>query len=407
MNIAQVGGQFSIVPQVQFYSRHTLLEYDALLINLSAIAQNSHEHNITEFDNRKRELIEFISIKGMPIIYLAPEIDEMQVVVNRSYSRMPVSELFPIPVFQTEEERGKEIKIASNNPLSVFLEKYKSHFGYSRFYKRYNGTPIAFTPFTNKVLAFYSENAVLLPQIRSLPTQHEGEFLSSLLDSVKKLRFDPKAIPLPKWTESYFLPGEYEIKQKVIQLNEQIEKLKIEVEKSKSEMETIVEKKRLLTATGDELEMKVEEIFVALGFEILQADKNRDDLIVKYDENIAVVEIKGVNNSAGEKNAAQLEKWRAIYFEVHGVNPKGILLVNTYRETPLAERNQPDFPEQMLRYTVGREHCLITTVQLLALYYETINNPQTKGAIIKSLFDTIGRYSNDYKWQDYIQMAEM
>lgn len=152
--------------------------------------------------------------------------------------------------------------------------------------------------------------------------------------------------------------------------------------------------------------MTVEEIFSELGFEILQAEKNRDDLIVKYGDDIAVVEIKGLSHSAGEKNAAQLEKWRATYLEIHGVNPKGILLVNTYRETPLAERNQPDFPEQMLRYAVGREHCLITAVQFLTLYYEAVKNPQFKEAIIKSLFETVGRYTGNFKWQDYIKIAE-
>jgi hypothetical protein len=405
MKIAVIGNYFHDVHRVSFFSTETFLEYDALIIDISTIAQGSSSRGIEFFEKRRSALLEFVAFKKTPIIYLAPETNKLHLHQKVTVERT-VSEVLPIPEYEIENEKGKEYIIASKTPFVNFLEKYKTWFGYNNFYKEYTGTSIAVTPYTNKVIAFYTEDCVFLPALVAFDINRNKEFLFELVECLKSVRFDPNANPLPQWSEFYFLPGEYDAKQKIIHLNEQIEKLNLEVEEKKRELEYLTEKKRLFTASGDELEMKVASIFRDLGFEILQAEKNRDDLIVKYGNETAVVEIKGLNNSAGEKNAAQLEKWRATYFEVHGVNPKGILLVNTYKETPLALRNQADFPDQMLRYATGREHCLITTLQLLTLHFEAGNNPESKEFIIKTLFSTVGRYPDNYKWQDYIKVVD-
>ncbi|QEC41558.1 hypothetical protein [Pseudobacter ginsenosidimutans] len=404
MKIAQVGTQFSQVTQIDFFSSSTFLEYDSLVISLNKIASASRNVRRDWFDNRKKHLVEFMAFKKVPIVYLAPSKDRVEITENNTFVIKYHSEILPVPKFETEAEAGKTISVIPKTPFTEFLEKYKTWFGYDRFYKHVVGTPIAVTPYTNKILAFYTDEAVFLPQIVSKDDRLEKDFLSELFECIIKVRFDSKNFKLPEWTETYFFPGEYEAKNKIEQLNSQIEILQNELAKSEVDIQAIREKKKLITASGNELEKKVEEIFKELGFEILQAERNRDDLIVRYGTDIAVVEIKGLTNSAGEKNAAQLEKWRATYLENKGVDPKGILLVNTYRDVPLIERNQPDFPDQMLRYAIGREHCLITTTQLLALYFETLRNPASKEQIVKSLFDTVGRYSNDYKWQNYINV---
>lgn len=406
MKIAQVGSLFSQIPQVDFYSRSTFLEYDLLIIDFNVIANQSRNNGRELFDSRNKNLAEFMNYKKVPVVYLAPNVDRIQLVENGAYTYKFLSEIFPVPKFETEEEEGTTIFINPKTPFSDFLEKYKTWFGYTRFYKSLVGRPIAVTPFTKKLLAFYTEQAVFLPQIKSRETQKEKDFLLELLACIKTVRVDLNSSILPEWTDSYFLPGEYEALQTINQLNAQIEKLRKEVQESKAQIQRIKSKKRLLTTSGHELEKSVEEIFKELGFEIIPTEENRDDLIVRYGNDIAIVEIKGVASSAAEKNAAQLEKWRAMYMELYEVNPKGLLLVNTFRDMPLRERNQPDFPEQMLRYAVGREHCLITTVQLLGLYYEVIQNPASKEHIIKSLFTTIGRYSDEFKWQKYIRTAD-
>ena len=50
------------------------------------------------------------------------------------------------------------------------------------------------------------------------------------------------------------------------------------------------------------------------------------------------------------QNAAQLQKWVSDFHVENEVNPKGVLIINGYRSTPLHLRDQPVFPNQMIDY---------------------------------------------------------
>ncbi|WP_316778841.1 hypothetical protein [Pedobacter antarcticus] len=73
-------------------------------------------------------------------------------------------------------------------------------------------------------------------------------------------------------------------------------------------LSTYTDLKVLLFATATPLEEKVEQVFREFGYEILSTEDNRDDLIIKYKDEIAVIEIKGQKGSGSEANAAQLMK---------------------------------------------------------------------------------------------------
>lgn len=406
MKIAQVGTRFKTIPSIDYFSSQTFLEYDALIIDLDVIHHASSKYGVAFYRKRKNNLEEFLKIKKVPIIYLSPRQNFFD--INDTYSpEVLMSQLMPIPAISLHEESGEKIFINSKTPFYELLKKYQLHFYYTHYYEGYKENAIAGTPYTSKTLGFYTENVVFLPKMRSLLKEtEEREFLKEVLDLLKGISFIPNSNPLPEWTKSYFFPNENDAIKKVNNLQAQISQLNGELENISSKIETITQYKMLLTASGDELELKVETIFKELGFEIIEAERNRDDLIIKYGDTVAVVEVKGLINSAAEKNAAQLEKWRATYYEKNEVNPKGILLVNAYRETPLALRDQPAFPNQMLAYAKGREHCLMTTTQLLTIYFEAIKNPASKEAIIKSIFDTVGLFNTAYKWQDYINVVD-
>jgi hypothetical protein len=81
-----------------------------------------------------------------------------------------------------------------------------------------------------------------------------------------------------------------------------------------------------------------------VGGTVTEPKPGREDWKVTFTEGNAVVEVRGVKGSAAERHAAQLEKWVAGGFEETGSAPKEILIVNTWRETPLVERTEPSFP---------------------------------------------------------------
>jgi len=189
------------------------------------------------------------------------------------------------------------------------------------------------------------------------------------------------------------------MQKKLLELDEQL----------KNEKEILAEqqqKKIMFTGTGKELEGSIETICRELGLEILEVQENRDDLIVKFNDRIAVMEIKGVSGTAAEKHASQLEKWVSAYHEEYGIFPKGVLVVNGYKDTQLSDRTAEIFPNQMLPYSQRREHCLITSTQLLGLYFEAVKHPEKKNELVESLFNTIGVYQDFKNWTGFVEFDD-
>lgn len=97
----------------------------------------------------------------------------------------------------------------------------------------------------------------------------------------------------------------------------------------------------------------------------------------------------------GEKNAAQLEKWVSMHLDKFDKTPKGILIINAFKEIPVSERKDPAFPDQMLRYSNKREHCLITGEVLLRMYLAFKNKRLSIEKLTDMLFETVGPLKYD------------
>jgi hypothetical protein len=158
----------------------------------------------------------------------------------------------------------------------------------------------------------------------------------------------------------------------------------------------------LFTGTGRSLELAVRRALEALGFDVSEGAPGRDDLVAQYGGRVAVLEVKGTSKSAGEYQAAQLEKWVSDYYFTQQVRPKGILVVNAFRELPLRERTEAAFPNQMLEYSERREHCLLTGLQLLGAVLAVEQDSSRRDQMIESLFATNGVYPGFQDWSAFL-----
>jgi hypothetical protein len=63
------------------------------------------------------------------------------------------------------------------------------------------------------------------------------------------------------------------------------------------------------------------------------------------------------------------------------------------------ERLQPPFPDQMLSYCTKREHCLITSTQLLGMVLGSREKKEKGAAYLEKIFSTVGVFDgfSDYK----------
>lgn len=310
---------------------------------------------------------------------------------------------------------GEKYEMCCDEPYQGFLRNTKRMSGYEAIFSLPEGMkPLAKITGNEKyVSAVFEMNEgkiVLLPHPyyedsyeKDVAWKEAGNhYLKNLFDLEERLAsFDDEYI-IPTWTQNIAVFNERELIAKKEKTEQKLKRIKCELEKTSREIDDVQKYKRLLTASGIVLEEIVKKSLDDLGFQFLEAEIGRSDVIALYEDTYVVVEIKGVTKSAAEKHSAQLEKWVSQFIEEHEHRPKAILIVNGYCEMPLEDRVEDVFPKQMLGYAISREHLLLTTTQLLCLLIDIRNNPEKKKALIRELISTVGVYSNYDNPYEYV-----
>ena len=210
---------------------------------------------------------------------------------------------------------------------------------------------------------------------------------------------------MPLWTEDIKILNEEAEELKLEQEIKKLDVIKTKIKKRKELIDKIKQKKKLIAASGTPLEEIVKETLQEIGFKLCDTEIGRSDVIATYNDIDIVVEIKGVSKSAAEKHGAQLEKWVSQFFEENERSPKPILIVNGFCDTPLTERTEDVFPDQMLKYCQARSHALITTTQLLCLYIEIKTNPTCATERINELLSCVGKYQRYLDPENYLKLT--
>lgn len=403
MKILEIGNFFQTTSKINYCSHATLFEYDAIIIDFDSLLSHTSEGGTFQvYFKRRKDLEEFTSYKNIPIIYFAPLPKDIKLNINGMWNGYTFEAFCPIPQIHVVRESGNTIEVLQGTIFTEFLTKYRHHFGYNSYFQTGHGTTIIETPFAKKVLGFFTKDCIFLPPPKTSVLEFEKSFLEELMAVTKSITGSYEESELPDWAKSYFLPKEDEMGSKINETNTQISALKTILDENQRKLADISSVKKIFTGTGKELENVAGRIFKEIGFEILETEKNRDDLILKYKDRIAVVEIKGVTKSAAEKHATQLEKWSANYHQENNVFPKPILLVNSFNDLPLHERTEAAFPDQMIKYSTSRNHCLMTTIQLLGIYYSLLEDDTQKDKLIESIFNCSGVYQDLNDWRKFI-----
>lgn len=221
--------------------------------------------------------------------------------------------------------------------------------------------------------------------------------------SLDELLTKKEIVEYPEWIDDYNILTEDADIEELNNLKNEEAELQKRIEKQEECLGILKKYKGLFTSTGKQLETVTKEIFEKMDFQIFPAEANRTDVIAKYNDVDVVMEIKGLTKSATETHATQLVKWAMTFKERENRTPKSILVVNAFREIPLAQRTEATFPDQMLEFSISQKQCLISTIQLLCLFIEITDNPDCKDERIKELLNTVGVYN---RYKDYTQFIK-
>ena len=398
LHVAQIGPVLDL-EEIEFLSSQNLLEFDLVLIDLKHVVEACKEQNWDKISKRIEDLREFVKKKNMPLVFFCNSEGEL-----RPWNALKTT-IFEVEGLEvnTIKSMGRKIDHRADNIFTDFLKAYADTFEYEVCFTAYPGVSIGNPKSQPYSVGFYTKDYVFLPALGEEFNHWEKEFVKDLYEACIEVRKgDGTNIELPEWTKKFHLPGEQEELKVLNDLDKRIQKLEALKKDSEMRLSAFKPMKQLWTASGTSLENVAKEVFKELGFSIGETEHNRTDILMNWNGRTVVVEVKGQNKSSGEGQSAQLEKWVAHHKVELELDPKGILLVNTFREKPINQRSEVSFPDQMMKYAKRNEHCLMTTLQLCSLLLYVRENPEEKEEMIRQLLSTVGRYDRFEKWDEII-----
>jgi len=193
----------------------------------------------------------------------------------------------------------------------------------------------------------------------------------------------------PAWVDEYRFQSELNRAPTIENLKAQAAAIQAQLDALLAEQEGDHNWKVLVTSGGTPLEVAVARALEVLGFELQPVVPGRTDVRGIRGGRAVVVETKGLSKSAAEGHSAQLEKWVAEEV-VEERAPKGILVINAFKQRPPLERTDPVYPPQMRPYAERRDHCLVSGVQLLNLARTALAQPERVDELANLLLNTTG-----------------
>ena len=248
-----------------------------------------------------------------------------------------------------------------------------------------------------------------------------------------KLR-DTSKPPIPAWTDGFRTKWEAAAFNAVDTRKAEVALLTKQIEGLEAQIDTERSLKRLFVGSGTEFERAVADALRELGLQVVNGPHPRADLLCTNGRRIAAVEAKGVDGGAKEEYVRQVMMWMpevdaARSLTSSGTDPqldgyvqqlakldlsaidnrtdcKGILVLGTFRQMPLDQRPQPDFPDNSVAVMVRQTFCALTGLQLFGLVIKVRENPECKEEMGPALFETRGVLDLCRDWRQYLAVID-
>ena len=442
MRVLALGCTFDGADRASFRSAKSMLDYDVVIADpqamfddyeraypsvwngLPRISNDDSPKLIGDLIRRRAEIIEMVGLGRTVVVFVPPPVEAWvwsgksdvsgtgkNARTTNLVDKTSVTNLIPLEVKLVHGE-GRAMEVIAGEPFAKFWRSVSSNSIYRAYIEGADiGSVLATIKGTNRAVATRYRakgNLLLIPDFdvpdSSGVVKHRAAmkgFLESLLEYIGSFG-GGEAAALPEWADAVSLPGEADERNKLAEIELEVTRQLEARDAQRVVVERTAEPKLLFGAIGTPLENAVAAAFSRLGAAVERGPEGRADLIIVWRDQVAVIEVKGVNKSAAEKQAAQLEKWVSEYFSEHGVQPKGILVVNAFCDVPPQDRTDDAFPAQMLTYSERRGHCLMTGLQLLGATIEA-DSSGTGATTLDEVFQTAGVYP---RFGDFLRSAK-
>lgn len=228
---------------------------------------------------------------------------------------------------------------------------------------------------------------VLLPL---LPDINDKSAVSILLEDL----LGKPQVPLPlDWVKKVDMPLIKEIDRRVENLLEKIRNIDTKIKRITEKKEQIESYKKLLYSDGSDLEDIFKKCLIELGGKVEPAKYSNEEYCFIYKGLECPVEAKGVSKSISLSHLRQLIDYMLKYEEESGNKCKGLLLGNSWKNTPIEERNtkeKPNFPDNVIERAKDMNIALIDSIDFFHAYCKFIEDKKIGNLILDKIIESSG-----------------
>jgi pSer/pThr/pTyr-binding forkhead associated (FHA) protein len=193
---------------------------------------------------------------------------------------------------------------------------------------------------------------------------------------------------VPEWCNKYFAGEINQMSRELSDLNEQIRQTQQrirDVENRVSQLKGL--RNTLLTAEGDELIEACGKVLIFMGWRVKISDDDRQELKLDAEDHLSIARVVWTATQAERTHLGQLSISQTRYWCEMGAEPKGILIISRISDQAPTPLSQMDYNSELADYAARKNVCLMTTMQLLAIYRDiAVNNvnPETLRLAVSS-----------------------
>jgi pSer/pThr/pTyr-binding forkhead associated (FHA) protein len=179
----------------------------------------------------------------------------------------------------------------------------------------------------------------------------------------------------PDWCGKYLVSEITGLNREVDELNENVRLAQLAVQEVE---ERIAHTKNLrnilLSGEGDTLVETCQQILTKLNWQAKISDSDKQELKLENGERVSIARVVWSANGPERSQLGHLNISQTRFWCEKGAEPKGFLIVSRSGNEPPSPLGDADFKGELADYANKKSVCLMTTVQLLAIYRDIVFN---------------------------------
>lgn len=324
-----------------------------------------------------------------------------------------INEVFPYGSLSLQSGVGENIDPSNAQPYGDFWRNTKGAWQYSAFLAASAKVAIASVKgHVDEVVAIDAPledgaRLVVLPGPKIMPSGAATlASYKAIVDAIQslyaELTGEVQKPLLPEWVGAYRLPGEKAGEDAIANTNAQIKALYVQQKEQQRSLGSLQFFKTLVGGAGGSLESAVDLALAELGMTVEAGKPKRVDRVGLWQKHVFAIEVQGVKNSAAEDHARSLMMWCQEVALEKKQEPKGLLVVNGFRETDVQQRKKDIWPDKVVEICERYKFCAITSMQLMALLFTKRQEPHRADELLQALLDTNGVFAGYDDWQTFL-----